>query len=242
MNSEVDLKTWLHRDISRLDKLLSTLATFDSPCSLAQLKERALEAGLKIKDSWGPSSILSRSKGLAIRTSLGWEITSKGQRHLHQLGVLNSSPISLQVATGLRGELEKITDDDTRAFVEETIACFEANLFRSAIVMSWLAAVHVLQHHVVSNHLVAFNVEAQRVSAKWKPAKNADDLGRMREADFLERLAALSIIGKNVKSELKACLDRRKGCGHPNSLKIGANTVTHHLEVLLLNVFKRFAA
>ena len=146
------------------------------------------------------------------------------------------------MATGLRGQLEKIADDDTRAFVEEAISCFEANLYRSAIVMSWLAAVHVLQNHVVSNHLAAFNAEARRVSAKWKPANSADDLGRMREADFLERLAAVSVIGKNVKAELKACLDRRNGCGHPNSLKIGANTTTHHLEVLLLNVFKRFAA
>jgi hypothetical protein len=43
-----------------------------------------------------------------------------------------------------------------------------------------------------------------------------------------------------VKNELKECLDRRNGCGHPNSLKIGANTVAHHIEILLLNVFKVF--
>ncbi len=33
---------------------------------------------------------------------------------------------------------------------------------------------------------------------------------------------------------------RRNGCGHPNSLKIGANTAAHHIEILLLNVFQKF--
>ena len=242
MISEIDLKTWLHLDVSRLDKLVLLLATFDDPCTLAQLKERALGAGLKIKDSWAPSTILSRSKGLAIRTTVGWEITHAGRQHLRELGVSSASPAALQVATELRTELSKIVNEDTRAFVDEAIRCYEAKLYRSAIVMSWLAAVDVLQRHVAANHLSAFNAEAKRVHARWKTAKTAEDLGRMREADLLERLAGASVIGKNVKFELKTCLDRRNGCGHPNSLKIGANTVTHHIEVLLLNVFKPFAA
>ena len=33
---------------------------------------------------------------------------------------------------------------------------------------------------------------------------------------------------------------RRNGCSHPNSLKIGANTAAHHIEILLLNVFQKF--
>jgi len=108
--------------------------------------------------------------------------------------------------------------------------------------MSWLAAVDVLHNHVHANHLAAFNAEAKRIDPKWKYAKTTDDLGRMKESDFLDRIAVapLSIIGKSVKKELKDCLDRRNRCGHPNSLTIGANTVAHHLEILLLNVFKKF--
>jgi hypothetical protein len=63
----------------------------------------------------------------------------------------------------------------------------------------------------------------------------------MKEGEFLDRLVAISLIGKNVKAELKQCLDRRNGCGHPNSLKIGPATVAHHLEILLLNVFQPFS-
>ena len=156
------------------------------------------------------------------------------------LGVTRISPAAVQVATGLRAELPRIGDDDTRLFVEEAIKCYEAELYRSAIIMSWLAAVDVLHNFVHQNTLAAFNAEARRVNGGWRDAKTTDDLGRMSEAHFLDRIEAISVIGKNVKAGLKDCLDRRNGCGHPNSLQIGANTAAHHIEILLLNVFQKF--
>lgn len=146
----------------------------------------------------------------------------------------------MNVANDLRAELAKIVDSNTRAFVEEAICCYEAGLHRSAVVMSWIAAVDVLHKHVCNSYLAVFNAEVSRVDAKWKAAKTPDDLGRMGEAELLDRLAAISVLSKNVKAELKNCLDRRNGCGHPNSLKLGTNTVAHHIEILLLNVFKKF--
>ncbi len=228
-------------DSSRLDKLLLVLATFDGPSSLSRIKERAQGAGLKVKDSWSPSKVLSRSNGMAIRTPDGWELTDSGVQHLRNLGVSNISPATINAAASLRSELGKIPNEDTRAFVEEAITCLESRLFRSAVVMSWLAAVHVLQCVVVKNHLLDFNTEAKRIDARWKSAKTTDDLGRMREADFLERLDGISVIGKNTKTQLKVCLDLRNACGHPSSLRIGEGVVTHHMEVLLLNVFNRFS-
>jgi hypothetical protein len=107
--------------------------------------------------------------------------------------------------------------------------------------MSWLAAVHVLKKEVHRNHLAAFNAEASRVDPKWKRARTLDDIGLMKEADFLNRIAAISVIGKNVKDELQQCLKRRNGCGHPSSLMVGQAMVTSHIETLLLNVLQRFA-
>lgn len=234
------LKTLLHKDVSRLDKLILILASIESGCQVSDIKERANECGLRISKSWNVSATLARSKGLAIRTPNGWEITEAGWEHLSEMGVFRIGKAEIEVAAGLRAELRKIGNPNTGAFVEEAVKCYEGRLYRSAIVMSWLAAVDVLKQHVLTNHLAGFNAEAKRVDPKWKNAKSTDDIGRMKEADFLDRMAALSIIGKNVKAELKECLDRRNGCGHPNSLKIGANTVTHHIEILLLNVFQRF--
>ena len=83
----------------------------------------------------------------------------------------------------------------------------EFGLYRSAVVMSWLAAMHVLKLEVLNNHLATFNAEAHRRISNnpkktWKTAKTADDLGLMNEAEFLDCLAAISMLGKNVKGAL----------------------------------------
>lgn len=241
MLSEGDLKQWLHRDLRQLDKLLLILATFGNPIKLDGIKERAAAAGLKITKSWNPSATLGRSKGLAIRVPEGWEITDAGKNHLRNLGVSNLSPAAVQVASDLRAHLEKIQSDTTRAFVEEAIRCHEGELHRSAIVMSWLAAVDVLHRAVVAKHLAAFNASAKAIDNKWKDAVNEDGLGRMNEEKFLERCAAIGVLGKNQKDELLKGLKLRNGCGHPNSLKVGPNAVANHIEILLLNIFEPFA-
>lgn len=132
---------------------------------------------------WNVSSILAASKGKAIRTN-GWELTDAGKKHLRELGVSSISPSALQVAIDLRSHLEKISDPQTRSFVEEAIKCHEAGLYRSAIVMSWLGAVDVLQKHVHQFCLEEFNAEAKRVDPKWKSAVSQDDIGKMRESIF----------------------------------------------------------
>ena len=238
--SSSDLKSWLHRDLGQRDKLLLILASLDAPCHVKEIGDRAREVGFRIPKTWNPSSSLSRSKGLAIRTPKGWEITDTGNQHLRNLGVTKFSPAAVQVATDLREELSNIKDGETRSFVEEAIGCYEAELYRSAIVMSWIGAIAVLHRHVFAEKITSFNSEARRIDSRWKDARSTDDLSKMGEADFLERIATLSVIGKDVKKELKSCLGRRNSCSHPNSLQIRANTVAHHIEILLLNVFKKF--
>jgi hypothetical protein len=236
------LKSWLHKPgLSRLEKLLVILLSLEGPVSVAQITQRGVEGGFHALKKWNISAILAASSGAAIRTSLGWEITEKGRRDLAQVGLTTLAPAAAAVANDLRNQLSKISNQETQRFVEEAVRAYEYGLYRSAVVMAWLAAVHVLQVHVHTSHLAAFNAEASKVDQKWKPAKIVDDLGRMKEGDFLDRIAAIGVIGKNVKEELKKCLDRRNACGHPNTYSLGANTVAHHIEVLLLNVFGRFA-
>ena len=207
---------------------------------MRDIRARAKEAGFRVPKTWNPSDVLRRSKGLAIRPPEGWEITDAGKQRLENLGVVKAGPKAIRVAADLRGELSNVADPAIRSFVEEAIGCYEAEFYRSAIVMSWVAAVAVLHNHVHAERLAEFNAEARRMDAKWRDAKTTDDLGRMKEADLLDRIHALSIIGKDVKKELKNCLDLRNSCGHPNSLRIGANTAARHVEMLLLNVFRKF--
>ena len=236
-----ELKNWLHRDLTRADKLLLILGSLNAPCDVAQIKARGVEAGFRIPGKWNISSILAGTKGKAIRTQAGWELADAGKQHLKAIGVTKVSPAAVQVASDLRVLLASVKDEDTRDFVEEAVQCYEFELYRSAVVMSWLAAVHVLKREVHRKHLAAFNAEAKRVDQRWKTAKTMDDIGLMKEADFLDRIAAISMIGKNVKEELQQCLKRRNGCGHPSSLKVGQAMVTSHIETLLLNVLQPFA-
>lgn len=236
-----NLKIWLHKDLSRLEKLLLILAAIDKPCSLAEIREEALKAGFREPTKWNASSVLGRSKGLAINTPNGWEITDVGKLHLRSLGVSEVSPAAMSVAVDLRRHLGKVADDETKAFVSEAIQCHESGLYRSAVVMSWLGAVSVLHKHVHSKRLADFNAEAKRVDGRWKAAATTDDLGRMNEDRFLDTIERLSIIGKNVKESLKECLKRRNGCGHPNSMKVSTNQSAAHIETLLLHVFEPFA-
>ncbi|WP_259400217.1 hypothetical protein [Roseovarius sp. SCSIO 43702] len=235
-----ELKQWLHKDLGKLDKILLVLATQDEPIAVSKINELADTAGFRAMRKWNVSATLGASKGKAIRTT-GWELTDAGKIHLRDLGIATISPAAMQVAVDLRSHLDKITDNETRDFVEEAIKCHEAELYRSAIVMAWLGAMDVLHKHVHAHHLSAFNIEAKRVNGKWKAAKTPDDLGRMGEADFLDRIAAISVVGKNSKEELQKALGLRNGCGHPNSLKVGANKSAAHIETLLQNVFERFA-
>lgn len=240
MLSEGDLKKWLHKDLRQLDKLLLILATFDHAVKIDGIRDRAAKAGLRLTTSWNPSATLGRSKGLAIRVPDGWEITDAGKSHLSGIGVTSLSTAAAIVASSLRCHLEKIRNDTTRSFAEEAIRCYESGLHRSAIVMSWIAAVDVLHRTVVKNHLAAFNAAAKAVDSKWKVALNEDGLGRMNEEKFLERCAAIGVLGKNQKDELLKSLNLRNGCGHPNSLRVGPNAVANHIEILLLNVFEPF--
>ena len=235
------LKDWLHRkELSQAEKLLILLSTFEGPTPLKDLLSRAEAAGLKRKHWANASASLSRLTGFAIHTVLGWEITASGRQRLASQGIMASNQGTINLAADIRGHISAVTDEDIRQYLTETVRCYELGLLRSAVVMAWVAAIYILQMHILNHHLAAFNDEAARLDNRWKVAKSTDDIGRMKEADFLDRIVSVGVIGKNVKAALKECLDRRNACGHPNSYKIGPNIVSAHIETLILNVFSKF--
>ena len=237
------LKQVVHTDgLQRKAKALLLLATLDPPVKVQQIEDLAAEVGLREVRGWNTSSILASCRGLAIRGDLGWELHQAGMLRVRELAA--GAQVNLVVTTAshsLRVHLAKVPSPHVRAFVEEAIICFEAKQFKAAVVFSWVGAVAMLYEHVVANVLADFNREAQRRDRDWKTAKTADDLGKMREHDFLNVLEALSVIGKNVKQTLQNhCLQLRNSCGHPNTLSIGENIVAAHIEKLILNVFSKF--
>jgi hypothetical protein len=228
-------------DITSRNKLLICLAQeLLTPRKVSEVRDFAVSLGLRTAKNWDISSYFSKAKTLVIRTDLGWELTVEGKTLVAQIvGPLLPS-VTAPVVSGLRNQLSTISNIATRAFVEESVTALETKLYRSAIVLAWVDAMAVLYDHVVAFQLSSFNAEATRRDAKWKVAKNHDELAKMKEYDFLQVLNAISVLGKNVKDELEVCLKLRNGCGHPNSLVVGAHKASSHVETLIQNVFAKF--
>jgi hypothetical protein len=237
------LKSELHKKgLSRTDKLLLILAAGAGAQKLDAIRKLAATAGLRGTSKWNITDCLRKSKGKAINTPDGWELTEAGRKHLSDtLGVnLNESPMSI-VASGVRKHLDKIANPQTKTFVEEAVDCLERGNRRAAVVLSWVGAVSVLQEHIVTHNLAAFNAEAaSRPKLKWSAASTTDDLSRLDEYEFLQICAAISVVGKSVKQRLEQALKLRNGAGHPNSLTIGEFDASAHVEALMHNVFQRF--
>lgn len=227
-------------DFTRKDKVLALLLYKDNETKVKDITQLAVENGLREAKSWNISQILSSLKGFAVKLPGGWSITEKGRQHLFEIGVIRNSPTQ-SIKPTLRKYASDINDGHVRQFAEEAISALENGLLRSAVVLSWVGAVSLLQHEVVKNHLTTFNAEAGKRFPKWKNAANPDGISKMKEYDFLQVLNGISVIGKNVKDELEACLKFRNSCGHPNSLKIGEHKVASHIEILILNVYGKFS-
>lgn len=235
------IKNLVHEEsLSHQDRILICTGFSDKPQSSSEIKKTAEKVGLNNSILRNVSAYLTKSKGLVIKTTDGWELTEKGWNEVEKLTGIKRNQAKRKVSQGLRSQLVKITNVNTKNFVEDAIVCYESDSFRAAVVLSWVGAVSVLYDYVMINKLTEFNAEALRRDAKWRRAKTKDDLSRMKEYDFLQVLVAISVIGKNVKDELEICLKLRNGCGHPNSLKIGELRVSSHIEILVLNVFSKF--
>lgn len=232
--------------LARLDILLIALSVnVDTPKSVNDIKTLVRDSGFTEVHKWNISAILKHSKGLAIRLKEGWSLTSSGRKHvIDTVDIISKkSKKVIHHSDQLRIAVKKITNSNTKEFLEEAIVAYETGLYRSSVVLSWAGAISLLYDVVINKSLNIFNNEAKRRDPKWRPAVIKDDLCRMKESEFLDIIGSppVSIIGKNLKEELKnQCLQLRNSCGHPNSLKIGENKTSAHLEVLILNIFTKF--
>lgn len=228
------------QDIGRKEKVLIILGSeSDSSLEISQIRDIGASAGLREIAKWNLSDVLAKAKGLVVKIKEGWTLTTTGKAFLEENYLQGLSSSTKSSALSLRKHLPNIKSSDTREFVEEAIRCLETDLYRSAIVMSWVGAVSVLYDYVIANALADFNKEATRRG--WKVIKVRDDFTLIKESDFLDVLAGISVLGKNVKEHLKNTnLNLRNSCGHPSSLKLGKHVVEAHIEFLILNVFEKF--
>ncbi len=239
------LKELVHQDgLKASDKALIIIGTLSGPIKAEEIRSAARNAGLGFSFVTNLARALSATRGLAILTPEGWELLPKGREHLAKLGIdLGAKPTSHPLVE-LRRIIAPIAETDAGILAADALACLERGVRRPGVVCAWIGAVKILYDSVVQSkaRLKAFNDDAVRRfgANNWKVAKNADDLARMSDANFLVVLESISMIGKNVKSDLEGCLKLRNACGHPTSLKLGEHRAAAHLDTLLNNVYTQF--
>jgi hypothetical protein len=191
---------------------------------------------------WNVGQVLKRAdeRGFVSQLPDGWTLLPAGLDELRDKGVPLKAKLIADATHNLHAHIASITDPIRRAFVQESVEAFEANLNRAAVVLSWVGAVWILQNHVLSNSLKSFNTALVARFAKAKPVKTIKNFVPIGEADFLQVCEDAGIIDKAEKKQLTQRLDLRNDCGHPNNLTIGDHQAASHLESLLQNVYEKY--
>jgi hypothetical protein len=232
-------------DISRRDKIVVLISALGRPSSIAELREEGRSNGLREIENWNVADYLGKLKGLATRVPDGWTLTTKGHARASELGANLQSPLVGQTAMALKRTIDLISDEVRKDFLTDTLRCLDASLNRPAVVYAWVGAVWILQSFVFLNHLSHFNnagVARFNNGSKlfFRPVKSIDDFGRIKEADFLQLLEDISLIGKSFHKQLKDRLDLRNGSGHPNTMVVDEHTTAAHIHFLVENVYRKF--
>ena len=166
------------------------------------IKEIASSHGLKTIRNWNISQILKKAYPKAIKKEKGWTLTVQGENYLSSKNYIK--PIKLlNHQNTIKDLIENIQNEDTKNFLIESKNAIEYGLHRSAVVLTWIGAISLMQENVIKNNLNDFNHELIRRFPKAKKIKAKDDFSLIKEYDFLQICNRISLIGKNVKQELE---------------------------------------
>jgi hypothetical protein len=230
--------------------ILLILSQLDQPAATAKIRNRGVEVGFRELTQWNLTAVLKNAAkdGQVAQLSTGWRILEPGLRVIDAY-YRPEAAIIRETRHALRAHLERISDDQRKAFVDEAIRSFDVKAYRAAVVLSWVGAAHILQDHIVLNHRAAFNaagtarvVKAASSGNKYNfsPVKSGKDFGVIGEADMLQLSQDAGILHKAEKQILQERLDLRNQCGHPNPLVIAEHAVASHIEILMLNVYSKY--
>lgn len=169
----------------------------------------------------------------------------KLQRHRRE-GIskrLGAERVVVQTSAELRRLEERLSDGPKKAFLKETIDCFEAGANRATVVMCWLLTLDHLYELVITSFLSAFNAELAKVKdrrVKVSMISTKDDFSDIPEGKFIELLRATGVISNDVRKILDAKLGIRNTCAHPSGVTIKRSKVIDFVEDLIENVILKY--
>jgi hypothetical protein len=169
----------------------------------------------------------------------------KLQRHYREelSKMLGAERTVAQTSVELRRLESALQDGPKKAFLTETIDCFEAEANRAAVVMCWILTIDHLFDHVINHKLTEFNQALSTTPDKRvKKVLSREDLRELSESRFIEYLRAAGIISNDVRKILDAKLGTRNSCAHPSGVTIKRSKAIDFIEDLITNVVVAFPA
>lgn len=172
-----------------------------------------------------PGRYIKKTKGYALERSFSKKL------HSEHLG----RPSAVNVSGSLRATLAAIGDPAVRSYLEEAMACYEHNLLRSTIVLSWCVAFGLFRAWLFRNHLATLNT----TMSGWKQPfqiKSLDDFQELNEGTVIETARKCGLITKEQLKTLKQALDQRNSYAHPTAKLITPAIAEAYLETVLKEI------
>lgn len=227
-----------NKKIKKTDKLLLILYHIDRPLSTAEIKKIAMDHGWRGVEQENISAFLNASR-FATLIKGHWKINSQGKAYIIEKKFVIEEVIITPIIKKLEETIKDVKDQDYRRFLGEALECLKIQSYRSAIVLSWVGAIYLLQKNVFEKHIKKFNIELLIHYPKEKIAKDFDDFLSLKDGKFLSIINKIKLISDGEYKELKACLDRRNEAGHPNSTVFDELTTAHHISQLSKIIFQK---
>jgi hypothetical protein len=176
-----------------------------APASVAQI----LSSGTKSR----PPKFVKAENGYRLQRHSKEELARR----------LGAETVVVQASVELRLLENNMQPGAAKAFLKETIDCFEAGANRATVVMCWLLVIDHLQSVILNRHLATFNgVLAQSTDKRIKitAVHTKDDFGEIPEGKFIEFARSAGVISNDVRKILDEKLGTRNSCAHPSGVQI----------------------
>lgn len=180
-----------------------------------------------------PPRYVKVDRGYRLHRSFKSEISS----------TLGQPRIETNTSIELRSLERKFADGPKKAFLKETIDCFEVGANRATIVMCWQLVMDHLNDLVLQKHLTAFNEKLALVtdrSVKVSEVKSRDDFSDIPEKKYIELLRSAGIINNDVRKMLDEKLGIRNTAAHASAVVFRAAKATSFVEDMIENVILKF--
>lgn len=230
------------RTLSRPLAATAILHHISQPARTYDVQTKAMAIGFREIQKWNLTDALNQAErqGQVVKLPGGWSTLPHGLLKLKEAGIDLAGPMISETRHALHKHVSSVSDPERKRFLEEAIGCFDAKLWRAAVVFAWVGAIHILEEHIATNHLAAFNAAGKARFVDYKEIKNIKSFGSLQEADILQLCNDAGVISKSEKQELTDRLNLRNKCGHPNPIVVAEHAAANHIEMLILNVYSRY--